>query len=66
VGVPDRVNYLLDVKKSPLERMKLTSEAFAADLADGLSDDGPRDVERSLLVEEVKIDFARRLLESLD
>ena len=60
------INYLLDVKKSPVERMKLTSEAFAADLAGGLSDDGPRDVERSLLVEEVKVGCTLAMLQCLD
>ena len=35
------VNYILDVKKSPVERMRLTFERFADDLADGLSSDGP-------------------------
>src|SRR5689334_25012789 len=43
------VNYILDVKKSPVERMQLNFEAFAGDLADGLSSDGPADAERSLL-----------------
>ncbi len=49
------VNYILDVKKSPVERMNLTFERFAGDLADGLSSDGPTDAEQSLLTEEVKI-----------
>jgi len=49
------VNYILDVKKSPVERMQLNFQAFAEELADGLSSDGPAEAERSLLVEEVKI-----------
>src|SRR5688572_26330178 len=49
------VNYILDVKTSPVERMQLNFQAFAEDLADGLSSDGPTEVERSLLIEEVKI-----------
>jgi hypothetical protein len=49
------VNYILDVKKSPVERMQLTFQRFGDDLVDGLSDDGHADSERSLLVEEVKI-----------
>src|SRR5207247_2129414 len=49
------VNYILDVKKSPIERMHLNFERFAQDLAEGLSSDGPADAERSLLTEEVKI-----------
>ena len=53
------VNYLLDVKKSPVERMQLTFEAFGEDLLDGLSADGPVDAERSVLTEEVKWVHAR-------
>jgi DNA-directed RNA polymerase specialized sigma24 family protein len=49
------VNHILDVKKSPVERMHLTFERFAEDLADGLSSEGPTDAERSLLTEEVKV-----------
>ena len=48
------VNYILDVKKSPVERMHVTFERFAEDLADGLSLDGPADADRSLLTEEGK------------
>ena len=50
------VNYVLDVKKSAVERMHLTFEQFADDLADGLSSDGPAHAERSLLVEEGRPD----------
>jgi RNA polymerase sigma factor (sigma-70 family) len=60
------VNYILDVKKSPVERMRLTFERFADDLADGLSSDGPSDAERSLLVEEVKIGCTLGMLQCLD
>jgi RNA polymerase sigma factor (sigma-70 family) len=60
------VNYLLDVRKSPIERMHLTFGTFAADLAEGLSDDGPRDAERSVLVEEVKIGCTLAMLQCLD
>jgi RNA polymerase sigma factor (sigma-70 family) len=60
------VNYILDVKKSPVERMHLTFERFAADLADGLSSDGPADAERSLLTEEVKIGCTLGMLHCLD
>lgn len=60
------VNYILDVKKSPVERMRLNFDAFAADLADGLSDDGPQDAERSVLVEEVKIGCTLAMLQCLD
>lgn len=60
------VNYILDVKKSPVERMHLNFERFAEDLAEGLSSDGPADVERSLLTEEVKIGCTLGMLQCLD
>jgi RNA polymerase sigma factor (sigma-70 family) len=60
------VNYILDVKKSPVERMQLNFEGFARDLADGLSSDGPADAERSLLTEEVKIGCTLGMLQCLD
>ena len=59
-------NYLLDVKKSPVERMKLTFVEFAEDLAEGLSSDGPADSERSVLTEEVKIGCTFGMLQCLD
>ena len=60
------VNYVLDVKKSPVERMQLNFQAFAEDLADGLSSDGPPEAERSLLIEEVKIGCTLGMLQCLD
>ncbi|MGH9385333.1 MAG: RNA polymerase sigma factor [Vicinamibacterales bacterium] len=60
------VNYLLDVKKSPLERLDLTFERFAADLAEGLSTEGTSDQERSILIEEVKIGCTLGMLQCLD
>lgn len=60
------VNHVLDVKKSPVERMHLTFGRFADDLADGLSSDGPNDVERSLLIEEVKVGCTLGMLQCLD
>ncbi|HEU5076878.1 MAG TPA: sigma factor [Polyangiaceae bacterium] len=59
-------NYLLDVKKSCVEREKLSFDAFSQDLLDGLSDDGPAEGERSLLTEEVKLGCTLALLECLD
>src|SRR5262245_60916031 len=53
------VNYILDLKKSPVERMHLNFEQFADDLADGLSSGGPADAERTVLVEEIKIGCTR-------
>ena len=60
------VNCVLDVKKSPVERMHLTFDRFADDLVDGLSSDGPADAERSLLTEEVKIGCTLGMLQCLD
>ena len=60
------VNYILDVKKSPVERLRVSFERFADDLADGLSSDGPADAERSLLTEEVKIGCTLGMLQCLD
>src|SRR4051812_8730668 len=60
------VNYILDVKKSPVERMQLTFHAFGEDLAEGLSADGPGDAERSVLTEEVKIGCTLGILQCLD
>jgi RNA polymerase sigma factor (sigma-70 family) len=60
------VNYILDVKKSPVERMHLTFERFAEDLHEGLSGDGPSEAERSLLTEEVKIGCTLGMLQCLD
>jgi RNA polymerase sigma factor (sigma-70 family) len=60
------VNYILDVKKSAVERLHLAFDQFAEDLAEGLSADGPMDAERSLLVEEVKIGCTLGMLQCLD
>jgi RNA polymerase sigma factor (sigma-70 family) len=60
------VNYILDVKKSPVERLHFTFERFADDLGDGLASDGPSDAERSLLTEEVKIGCTLGMLQCLD
>jgi len=59
-------NYLLDVKKSCVERQKLNFTSFAEDLAEGLSEDGPADYERSVLTEEVKIGCTLGMLQCLD
>jgi RNA polymerase sigma factor (sigma-70 family) len=60
------VNYVLDVKKSPVERMHLTFERFAEDLADGLSSEGPAETEQSVLIEEVKVGCTLAMLQCLD
>jgi hypothetical protein len=60
------VNYILDVKKSPVEQMNLKFQRFGVDLVEGLSSDGPADSERSVLVEEVKIGCTLGMLRCLD
>jgi RNA polymerase sigma factor (sigma-70 family) len=60
------VNYILDVKKSPVERMQLNFQRFGDDLIEGLAADGPADSERSVLVEEVKIGCTLAMLQCLD
>jgi RNA polymerase sigma factor (sigma-70 family) len=60
------VNYVLDVKKSPVERLHLTFERFAEDLADGLSSEGPAETEQSVLIEEVKVGCTLAMLQCLD
>ena len=60
------VNYILDVKKSPVEQMNLNFQRFGVDLVEGLSSDGPADSERSVLVEEVKIGCTLGMLQCLD
>ena len=60
------VNYILDIKKSPVERLHLTFERFADDLVDGLASDGPAGAERSLLTEEVKVGCTLGMLQCLD
>jgi RNA polymerase sigma factor (sigma-70 family) len=59
-------NYLLDVKKSCVERQKLNFSAFADDLVDGLAADEPLPQEQALLTEEVKIGCTLGLLQCLD
>ncbi len=59
-------NYLLDVRKSPVERLNLSFEGFAGDLLEGLSSDGPAENERSVLTEEVKIGCTLAMLQCLD
>jgi RNA polymerase sigma factor (sigma-70 family) len=59
-------NYLLDVKKSCVERQKLSFEAFSHDLMAGLSDDGPAPAEESVLTEEVRLGCTLAMLQCLD
>lgn len=60
------VNYILDVKKSPVERLHLSFEQFAEDLTSGLSLEAPSETEQSLLIEEVKVGCTFGMLQCLD
>lgn len=60
------VNYILDVKKSAVERLHLSFERFAEDLSNGLGLEAPPETERSLLIEEVKVGCTLAMLQCLD
>jgi RNA polymerase sigma factor (sigma-70 family) len=60
------VNYILDLKKSPIERLDLTFQRFADDLIDGLEPASAEDTERSVLIEEVKVGCSLAMLQCLD
>jgi RNA polymerase sigma factor (sigma-70 family) len=60
------VNYILDVKKSAVERLHLSFEQFAQDLTEGLGLEAPAETEHSLLIEEVKVGCSLGMLQCLD
>jgi RNA polymerase sigma factor (sigma-70 family) len=60
------VNYILDVKKSPIERLHLSFERFADDLESGLQPTSAGDSQESLLIEEVKVGCSLAMLQCLD
>lgn len=60
------MNFILDVKKSPVERLNLSFEHFAQDLIEGLGPEAPAETERSLLIEEVKVGCTLGMLQCLD
>ena len=60
------VNYILDTKKSAIERLHLSFERFAEDLVGGLAPEAPNDAEDSLLIEEVKVGCSLAMLQCLD
>ena len=60
------MNYILDVKKSAVERLHLSFERFAEDLTAGVSSAAPAETERSLLIEEVKVGCTFGMLQCLD
>jgi len=59
-------NYILDVKKSAIERLHLSFERFAEDLESGLQPASVSDTEQSLLIEEVKVGCSLAMLQCLD
>jgi RNA polymerase sigma factor (sigma-70 family) len=60
------VNYVLDVKKSAIERLHLSFEQFADSLTEGLSAESTSDSEQSVLIEEVKVGCTLAMLQCLD
>ncbi len=60
------VNYILDVKKSAVERLHMSFEQLAEEITGGLSYVAPPEAEQSLLVEEVKIGCSMGMLQCLD
>jgi hypothetical protein len=60
------VNFILDTKKSAIERLHLSFERFAEDLTDGLQPAAPDDTEHSVLIEEVKVACTTAMLQCLD
>jgi len=60
------VNYILDAKKSALERQHMGFARMADDLAEGLELAAPSETEESLLIEEVKIGCSLGMLQCLD
>jgi len=60
------VNYVLDVKKSAIERLHLSFERFSDDLDRGLDARSVADTEQSLLIEEVKVGCSMAMLQCLD
>ena len=60
------VNYILDVKKSAIERLHLGFEQFAENLVNGLEPAGADDTMHSLLIDEVKVGCSLAMLQCLD
>lgn len=60
------VNYILDVKKSAVERLHLSFDRFADNLTANLDVTSTSDVEQSVLIEEVKVGCTLAMLQCLD
>jgi RNA polymerase sigma factor (sigma-70 family) len=59
-------NYILDVKKSAIERLNLGFERFGEDLERGLLPASADDLVDSMLIEEVKVGCSLAMLQCLD
>ena len=60
------VNYILDLKKSPIEQLNLTFQQFAEDLTEGIEPASASESERSVLIDEVKVGCSLAMLQCLD
>lgn len=60
------VNYILDLKKSPIERLDLTFQRFADNLIEGIEPASADETERSVLIDEVKVGCSLAMLQCLD
>ena len=60
------VNYILDVRKSAVERMHLSFERFSDNLTQNLDAEAAPNGEQSVLIEEVKIGCTLAMLQCLD
>jgi RNA polymerase sigma factor (sigma-70 family) len=63
---PVAFNYILDVKKSAMERLNLGFERFAEDLETGLQPSSADDSFDALLIDEVKVGCSMAMLQCLD
>ena len=60
------VNYILDLKKSPIEQLNLTFQRFAEGLTEGIEPASASESERSVLIDEVKVGCSLAMLQCLD
>ena len=60
------VNYILDAKKSAMERLNLAFERFADDLESGLQPSSADDLVESMLIDEGKVGCSMAMLQCLD
>lgn len=61
-----QVNYMLDVKKSTVERLRMNFEQLGDDIKAGHALAPPPETERAVLIEEVMIGCAFGMLQCLD